>query len=410
MVFSIALTALADGHISTGEITITPNTDPYEYGTTPDGLYVFLYHGYNPYFTGEFDTSECELDRLYVHNQTTNEILEISTQAVTAYTTTKDALYYITESQTIYKTDYAGGTHTTLYQCAEGEIDAFSSYLELLTFIENGNKVVFVDSNTGNAQVVFAYDDLDWIFMLSRTELLVATLTEEYLIYDLSLKQATDTVSEIDTTNLINTAVLSAAGLSDPDVSVMSTISAPPATVENDISFPLAEYPANIYSPSYAQNFGHKRPLSWFHVNNVEGCGSGICKSYRGSSECEGFAWYAHDAFLHIEGTSGWKNAQHVENLDIDIVYGSVQSVRQFFSTLNTGDYIRYGKDGDTTEPDGAHSIVFHSMDDNGIWVYECNQAYVDSDPNCVTYGCGVFFITIPFKKLVHNIVLFRTT
>ncbi len=99
IVFCIATNAFADGQISTGEITITPNTNPYEYGTAPDNLYVFLYHGYNPYFTGDFDESGCELGYLYVHNQISNEIVEVTNQPVNVYTATKDALYYITELQ-----------------------------------------------------------------------------------------------------------------------------------------------------------------------------------------------------------------------------------------------------------------------------------------------------------------------
>lgn len=97
MVFAIALTAFADNHIATKDIPVSTESSPYEYGTAPDGFYVFLYHGYNPYFTDEFDDSECELEHLYVHNQTTNEIEEITSRTVTAYTTTKDSLYYITE-------------------------------------------------------------------------------------------------------------------------------------------------------------------------------------------------------------------------------------------------------------------------------------------------------------------------
>lgn len=62
IVFGIAITAFADGAISAGEITIPSRTNPYEYGTVPDNLFVFLYHGYNPYVTGDFDASECELD------------------------------------------------------------------------------------------------------------------------------------------------------------------------------------------------------------------------------------------------------------------------------------------------------------------------------------------------------------
>ena len=36
------MTASADASINTEEMTITPNTSPYEYGTSPEHLYVFL--------------------------------------------------------------------------------------------------------------------------------------------------------------------------------------------------------------------------------------------------------------------------------------------------------------------------------------------------------------------------------
>lgn len=39
--------------------TITPSVNPYEYATSPEHIYVFIYHGYSPYFSIDINTSMC---------------------------------------------------------------------------------------------------------------------------------------------------------------------------------------------------------------------------------------------------------------------------------------------------------------------------------------------------------------
>ena len=57
---------------------VTPNINPYEYGTSPEHLYVFLYRGYKPVFGVDIDTTLCTKDRLYVFNTELNTVTEIS--------------------------------------------------------------------------------------------------------------------------------------------------------------------------------------------------------------------------------------------------------------------------------------------------------------------------------------------
>lgn len=403
MVFAIALTALADGHISTGDTTIASETNPYKYGTAPDGLYVFLYHGYNPYFADEIDTSDCELEHLYVHNQVTNEVLSISTQTVTAYTTTKDSLYYITEDQTIYKTDYSGSEHAVVYRCIEGYVRDISTYWDMLVLVVGDNKVLFLDTATGYIKDSFILTDLDWVFMLSKFEVMVATMSGEYYVYQLSTKSLSEIESEVEANNRINQAVLEASGAEKSLIArTIVATSITPKVQENDISFPLAAYPATIYDKNQVQNFNHQRPLSWFHVNGQEGCSSSNCDSYAGTGECEGFARYAHDAYLHILDEtitySAWKTSRHAVETDYRFD-GSQDTYKTFFNNLKPGAYVRYGKDTDPSPENGAHSIVFVNIDETGIWVYECNQAY-DSDPS---HGCGVHYQYYTFERLARQ-------
>ncbi len=303
----------------------------------------------------------------------------------------------------IYKTDYTASNHIALYQCESEVIRDFSTYLEVFVFIDGEDNVVFVDSNTGEAAVVLTLDGLDWIFMLSESEIMAATMAGEHYIYDLNVRQFTVLGSEAEMNARINQAVLSASGRdTTATTAAASTNSVTPKTQENNISFPLSEYPAIIYDKDEVYNFNHQRPLSWFHVNGQEGCGNGNCDSYAGTGECEGFARYAHDAYLHIVddtiGYSAWATTRH--SVETDFRFDGSQAVyKTFFNNLNPGAYIRYGKDSDPTPANGVHSIVFVNIDEGGIWVYECNQAY-DDDPS---HGCGVHYQYYTFERLARQ-------
>lgn len=402
----------ADSTIDTGNNSLV-ETSPYEYNTAPDGLYVFLYHGHAPYLNMDIDTSECIADRLYVYSSADNTVLEICDVNVLLYTATKDALYYSTSACEIVKTDYTGRDQQVLYQHQGKEISRFSCYWDNLYFVEDNCNVIFLNTSTGTAETVFACEDLDWVFPLSSTELLTVTLNGEHLIYDLTTREITE-ISEVEANFRMNQAVLCYADSQGADVSLMAVYDATDVTQQNDISFPLAEYPANIYPSTTASNYTYLKPLSWFHVNGEEGCSSTNCKLYTRTGECEGFARYAHDAYMHILDTnnevsySAWLTSKHpASRYNFD---GNQDTIKAFYSTLNTGAYIRYGNNSDTTPSNGMHSVVFVSADDYGIWVYECNQSYysnLTSDEIAgrdeSDFGCGVFFQYITYASIVNR-------
>lgn len=401
MVLASSSFAFANSEIISEPVTGLA-ANPYEYGTAPEGKYVFLYHGYSPYFSMNIDHSMCIEDRLYVYDSSLDAVTQVVPTEVILYTATQDALYYVTNTMGIFKTNYSGSSHTLLYQSPANSIHNFSSYLNKLIFIENGNTVKFVDSTTGTASTILEYPDLDWIFMLSSTKFIAATLSEDCFTYDTTTNSSVALTSELVATDLINQAVLGAAKAVSADPSAVLYASTPTVTQANDISFPLSQYPATIYDGNLVNNNTYYRPISWFHNNGAEGCSSSNCKRYTGTGECEGFARYAHDTYLHIAdnsiGYSAWKNARHSVETDYRFD-GSEDQISSFFSRLKTGAYVRYGKDSDATPANGVHSIVFVCADSEGIWVYECNQPY----DNVATHGCGVHFQYYTFRVLARK-------
>lgn len=395
----------------------------YEYAKAPDGTYVFRYCGTPPYTSLDLDTSACVVGRLYVYDIATDSVVEISAQTVSAYTYTQTALYYVTTEQKIYKTDYTGTNHEYLYQCPQGTISMFKSYWDTLYFIEDRTRIMHLDVASKTAQEIWAHEYLEWVFMLNTAQLIATTAEEEDYLYDIPSCTATR-VSSIEATNLVTAAIKGTAS-HNARTTTTGSFSDIILTQENDISFPLAEYPAipdDYFNQSLPQ---YSRPTSWFHVNGEEGCYTGNCKTYGGSSECEGFAMYAHDVYAHmvdfnIGNINIWQNNKCI--IEHDYLYyrtevksnalklwpndsdedpsndDDIQDVKEFFESLNTGAYVRYGKyyDKDQTPENGCHSIVFIASDDLGIWVYECNQAY----DTVSSHGCGVFIQYYPYMML----------
>ena len=390
------------------EDTTTPSAvNPFEYAKAPDGLYVFIYYGSSPYMSVDIDTSECVVGRLYVYNSTTASVTEISEQSVTAYTYTINALYYVTTEQKIYKTDYFGTNHEHLYQCTQGTIRNLKTYLDTLYFIEDQTSIILLDVASKTTQEIWAYENLSWVIMLNTDQLIATTAEEDDYLYDMSTDTATP-ISDIEATNLVTAAV---KGTASNNARTTTTVNlATMVTQENDVSFPIEPYgaiPDDTYSK--VNGYYYSPPTSWFHTDPThEGCGTGICKTYGGSSECEGFARYAHDRYAHMENYAdmsryAWDDDKCIITYDYPRLtkeeYGDEVSsrnlklfldqydVKDFFAPLETGAYVRYGKYKDNDREDGVHSIVLVAKDDLGIWVYECNQSY-DSNSN---HGCGVF-------------------
>ena len=386
------------------DTTTPPMVNPFEYATAPDGLYVFIYHGSPPYMSIDIDTSECIVGRLYVYNSATDSVNELSAQTVSAYTYTQTALYYVTTEQKIYKTDYAGANHEYLYQCPQGTISTLKSYWDTLYFIEDQTRIIHLDVASKTAQEIWSYEDLYWALMLNTTQLVATTVDEENYLYDIPSNTAT-LISSIEATNLITAAVKGTVTNNTRAVTGMNFSNI--VTQENDVSFPVPGY--NVVDYNSYPTFD--RPVSWFHYNGQEGCSQGNCRRYSGSGECEGFAMYVHDVYAHmvddtIATVGAWESNKCItrfrapngtpSSLPEKVFNEDPKSIEVFFATLNTGAYIRYGKNSDNTPDNGCHSIVFIARDSGGIWAYECNQSY----DTVSSHGCGVFIQYYTYSNL----------
>lgn len=436
----VGVFAVTNSNTEDGTVPLADN--PFEYAQAPDGLEAFIYHGSSPYLSVDIDTSGCVVDRLYVYNSTTDSVIEISEQSVTAYTYTQTALYYVTEEQKIYKTDYSGTNHEYLYQSTQGDIENLSSYFDALYFIENLTSVMLLDVPNKTAQEIWTYESLSWVIMLNDDQMIATTAEEDNYLYDIPTNTATF-ISDIEATNLITAAVI---GTTSNNTRSTTPNFAAMVTQENNVSFPIEPYgatPDGTYSS--VGGYYYSTPSSWFHNNGQEGCSTQNCTRYSGSGECMGFAKYVHDVYAHM-GTDTYVDSNNNGQPDGNENYlankaweartcmtyhrppakafedgelpssvdpklterlfdGDVAKIKTFFNSLKTGAYVRYGKyhpsiqnNGDPTPENGRHSIVFIAKDNNGIWVYECNQTY-DGNSN---HGCGVFIQYYTFNQLTN--------
>ena len=387
----IPSTVLADSSIDLGEIDFGNSTNPYNYALPPDGVFPFLYDGTAPFLECEIDISGCEIGRLYVYYEDTDSVIEVTNQTVFLYTETKDYLFFMTSDKILYMTPYFDVDLTVLYQSPADEVKELGNYGQFLYFVEDNHLIRFLDVATGLLDAEVMKVAVSSVFPLTSTELLINTASDEYLVYDRISDTTIENLNESQAMSRMNQKAIEwLVDGSTPDASIMSVYTNASATQSNNISFPLSEYPANIPDNSQISDYDYYQPISWFHVNGQEGCNGGSnCKQYSETDQCEGFARYAHDAYLHMIDTSigydEWLTSKHCS---AKIFHGSVSTVETFFSSLKTGAYIRYSKENDLSPSDGAHSIVFLSKDSNGIWVYEANQAY--DSVGTGSHGCGV--------------------
>ena len=410
---SLIIAAFAIPPIDMEEIVTSPNINPYEYGTVPDEIYTFIYRGSAPYLSIDIDTTTCVLNRLYVYNKTDDSVVEISEQNVKEYTTTIDALFYVTESNEIYKSDYTGQCEEFIYRGDDDPVENMKCYYDMFVFTQ-GDNIILMDLSTQTTQLLWTCSNIDYFFILSDTELLIVTTYEEFYIYNILIAEPRAVDAE-EFNYRLDQMRQTSEDIQCPDASVMVVYPGNLEYYENDVSFPLPEYPVNYNENAKYKNYHYPDPRSWFHIDStLEGCdGEANCARYAGAGECMGFARYAHDVYNHMldytitdSNPDQWYAGKNMYRAYQD-EYGnwifpyyfenSVVKVRQFFANLETGNYVRYGHDEDNSIGNGIHSIVLVGKDSNGIWVYECNQNYYkDLDADRINglpkshFGCGV--------------------
>ena len=261
---------------------------------------------------------------------------------------------------------------------------------------------MFLNYQTKETQKIWTCEDIDWVFRLNDTELVVATIEECHYLYDILSNTATQ-ISGILANDLITVAVTGDDMAGDSGISLMSLYSPSIQSYENDVTLPLPEYYVNYYDTSRYMNSDYGTPATWFHYDKAEGCDGGDnCKYYTQTWECEGFARYAHDRYLHNELTNNpsYGDWFALYPCSSQVNFTGLQVVADFFSQLNTGDYVRYSKENDTTPEDGAHSIVFIGCDGDGFWAYECNQKYTDTE-TLGDYGCGIHLQYYTYEAII---------
>lgn len=409
---SFVIVAFAISPIDMGDNVTLSNVNPHEYSTIPEDIYPFIYRGTAPYLSVDIDTSECVLNRLYVYNETDNSVAEISELSVTEYTATMDALFYVTESNEIYKSDYTGQCAEFIYRGESGAVENMECYYDMFVFTQDDD-IILMDLSTQATQILWTCSDIDYFFILSDTELLIVTTFEEFYIYNILIGEPRAVDAE-EFNYRLDQLQSNAENVQNSDASVMIVYPGGLEYYKNDVSFPLPEYPVNYRAEAKYKNYHYPDPARWFHMNTqLEGCSQSNCASYAGAGECMGFARYAHDVYNHMldytitdSNPDQWyvgKNMHHAvqdENGNWIFPYyfeESVKNVRDFFADLETGNYVRYGHDKDDDIEDGIHSMVLVGKDSEGIWVYECNQNYykdlttdrINGRPKSF-FGCGV--------------------
>lgn len=371
------------------------------YSISPDHLYPFIYKGFAPSFWQEIDTVNCTINHLYVHNANTNQVLPIGEANVVEFTTTKDHLFYVTENQQIIRTDYNASTHITLYSAASGEITSLDYYNGILYFIEDGNKVILLDAVTGQSTIALNRQGLCSLFFFDDDKFIWWNTNNEPFYYNVSSKAEVAFESELELTSLI-ASYTTLATEENTNAELLNS-----QTPENDVNFPLTEYPARmvVYSwpypeaLTYFRNSSNKTTPGCYHNPNDSSAYYRDCRSYAGSNECDGFAKFAHLMYIHrYDSEYSWPYDTSADTITCHIEYDDEVDVRNFFQGLSEGAFVRFGKiQTGTTSCAEQHSAVFSATSTasvgEGVWLYECNQ----------DWKCGVFYTFYPYSFLASH-------
>lgn len=392
LILRLFFVVYADGNISIGSITademdVIPGKSigKLAYGMAPDNIFPFVYKGYTPAETLDIDTNICVIGTLYVFDMGTNELsqIQMANETLECYASSKDYLYCITVDGKILKTDYTGSFFECIYTSEVTDIYRPVVFGNYLAFIEGGNCIVIINTTTNEVESVASGYTVSSMFMFDDDKIIWRDEDGVPNYYNLTSEENTVLGNEYEVNCIISPYISCGADEEETENSTCTLINFDPDT--NDVSIPLPEYSAV--------------PGTGFVLNNAL---THFTDNYASSNECDGFAKYAHDRFLHIEDWSrpgpSWvantgTNPDYHENRQ----FSSLESMKAFFASLTKGAFVRYVSVNDETPSDGTHSIFFDKVDSSGlgIWVYECNQ---DGQ-------CGVGYQYYPFATIFGHYI-----
>ena len=360
--------------------------DEEHYRIAPDDLFPFVFSDgsdfawYRENVVGE---SDCVSGYLYVKDMKTGQITQILEEPVSRFRETQDYLYCVTADQKLICTDYTGSIYIHLYGAMYGDIKWLDYYANSLYFVD-GEHVIKYSIADGTAATLIEQAGIETVYPFAVDQLLLTTDMDEtiYLNIETGETCALETEAEINEV-LTGYTVFEL----DPMQSDMGY-----ATYDFQVkfaqSFPLPDYPVGSHF-SVGGDCDHKNKVYY-------------CRTYAQSNQCDGFARYAHEQFIHHVGSAS--SAPYRPAGDTHYISGggtpalnSVSAVKTFFNSLMMGAFIRYTKtQSDTT---GFHSAVFMNTDSTGVWVYECNQDY-KCGVSITHYNYEVFITRYPYVAI----------
>ena len=380
LLLSIPNTSLATSNETLQVQNITTVDGAFEYARAPEHLLPFIYKGRNPAPWRDIDTTGCVVGQLYIYNKNTGSVTSVVSETVLAYTATKDYLFYVTEGEIISAVDYSGVSAGVLYQCNRGTISDLAAFGHYLYFIEGGQYAVLFNTLDQSAQTIFSQDAISSLYMFDFDKIIWYDIQWNPNYFNMLSQENTVLANEYAVNCLLNSYDTNEE---EQQAALMVSTYAVSASSYNDVTLPLPEYPA-------ALGVDWQMPTVQSYFNTT----------YAGSTQCNGFAKYAHDRFWHLYSESAtitnWisdnglsadycgassadmASTSYDPRNDEDLIQfdNSVEIVEDFFDSLNKGAFIRYVSYDDETPYNGNHSIVFagSSSDGQGIYAYEANM------------------------------------
>lgn len=366
---SLTVPALAEAvHAEVAQLADTQPADSIadeeHYRIAPDDLFPFVFSDgpdfawYRENVVGE---SDCVSGYLYVKDMKTGQITQILEEPVSRFRETQDYLYCVTADQKLICTDYTGSIYIHLYDAMYGDIKWLDYYANSLYFVD-GEHVIKYSIADGTAATLIEQAGIETVYPFAVDQLLLTTDMDETIYFNIETGEMSvlETEAEIDEV-LTGYTVFEL----DPMQSDMGY-----ATYDLQVkfaqSFPLPDYPVGSHF-SVGGDCDHKNKVYY-------------CRTYAQSNQCDGFARYAHEQFIHHVGSASSAPYRPAGDTTVypnasPFQFQNETGVRAFFNKLTMGAFIRYTKkeNGEFVK-DGHHSVVYVSHDSNGVLVYECNQ------------------------------------
>lgn len=374
--------ALADDSSLKAEVGILEKAEVFSMDACDDYI-VFIYQENESWVVEQFGNYNWVDNRAYVVNLKDNEIRLLSTEPVKLICDTPKAVFYVTESDKIVYTDYCGKVSKTVYLSSTGEIECVSRYMSKMCFTE-GEYIMLLDLFTFEISTVAHHKSVSSVHMIDESKIVWRDgITSQINLLDLMTKKSSQ-ISELEYNELTSVTVTEPLDIETSELGITGL-----STSQED--FPFNDFPSN--SSYFTKNGSactdhHVKYNGDYHISS-----SCNCRGYGGVGyQCMGFAYYASDRYAHINGTATYRPATSSSDRLSDRSITSTTQLRNYFSSLAKGAYVRYEGVTETGDPKG-HSIVVVLASASGVYVYDCN----------LNGRCDVQYRFITYQYILDN-------